>query len=122
MIMDWKALAEQCDAIVDNTFGTLITLVPWVVSDFAIGSADEIRLPIEDVVAIEVSRPAMPEGSHKVVEADRYLSIRKEQIEEIKLQSGDRVLFQDTGVVMEVTYISPDATDRPIVHLIRINT
>lgn len=129
----WKALAAQADSIVDAQWGSNVVLRPWTKGEYVQGGPDTTR-PIVSAVGVfhrapgkavapgYLGRGAMNAGiSGRAIEADAWIDIREEPLNECQLAAPDRIEVIDEGELYEVSFIAPSATDKPRVYLIKIS-
>lgn len=121
----WESYAKATDQFVDAFFGEKVRLLPYVKPNMAAAFPDSSR-KVTNAVGVEETMRTNPMQlggmTTRVIEADLLLSIRREWVDASVLAKGDRVQFiERNNTVYEVTLVEPEATDRPRVHLVRIN-
>jgi hypothetical protein len=134
MVAPWQALAAQVDTAVDDQWGEPVVLRPWTKEEYQDGGPDRSR-PVVHGRAVYYGGLARATGpgyvgrggggsnlslGERAVEADVYMTIRQEKIDACELIKLDRVEFPERGETYEVNIISPSATKRPRVSLLRI--
>jgi hypothetical protein len=128
--VDWQAQALRIDKIVDDTFGIVINLVPWVEAQtsgqrdpFKEAAADSGRPRKDGLKGVYVSPSAAIEGfkglnGTTLVEADLLISIRTDLLDGI--QEKDHCEVPSRSFVGEINFITPGDTGRSLLHLIRV--
>lgn len=119
---NWQGLAFHVDQSIDYYFGETVKLMPFRRrgDDFVDPRPDFTR-PVVNCVAVALTKKAEPMaagGVSKMVESDISISLREEHIFATKLTKGDRV--QMRGEMFDVELVSPEATGRYIVELLRV--
>ena len=126
----WLQQQLQMDAVVDTWWGEPVEIHPWTPGDAVSDGGPDPDRPVLIDVGIYVRPGARITGeggtqgaqlSTQIVEEDTWLSIVGDLLGDPPIYvKGDRVYFPERDVWFEISYFTPSATNRPNVHLIRI--
>lgn len=129
----WKALERKMDAIVDQQFAEPVEIHPWKKAStggYSNPGAPDPDRPVLNITGIYVNPGASITGEGgtqganlnvRMVTQDVWLSVIEDYIGDVKLiKPPDRVFFPERGEWFEVAYSDPSATNRPNIHLIRL--
>lgn len=128
--VDWRSLAEQAHAAVDEQFGEPIRIIPWKASDYSAGAPDPERPTVDIVGSFAVQTTKISEAAgqvgrggdflSRIVEADMWIAVRRLLVAIAKPRKGDRIQFLRRGWMCEITYLEPRKTDRVVIHMVRV--
>jgi hypothetical protein len=129
----WRGLQQWMDAIVDQQFAEPAEFHPWkgTVDDATgLSSGPDPERKVLYVNAIYVVPGARATGeagtraagmASQVVQSEEWISLTGEQIGDPAMwEAHDRVYLPERGTWHEITTVTPSATDRFNVNLIRL--
>lgn len=125
---------QMVDAAIDSVWAEPCRLLPWQELEEMVDGVPDNSRPVVSCVGVyimprplAISMGALPgqrigggAWNARDLESDVILSIRQQYVDRCQLQKGDRVIFSQREGVYEVSFISPSATDRPRVSLMRV--
>lgn len=128
----WKALETRMDKLVDRQFAEPVELHPWRKGSYSSGGeADDTRAVIKTqgiyvMPGAAISGEGGTQGAGlntRVVTQDVWLSIIEDYTGNLAdWKMHDRVYFPERGEWFEIAYTDPSATNRPNIHLLRLQS
>lgn len=130
--VNWTALEQQVDFIVDGRFSEPVILIPWIAGTKVYTVNEQGPDPTRKIVKtngiyvtagaglVGESGSAHAQGTTKQVEQKVWVSITTVNIGDVTdWVAGDRVYFPNRDRFYNVDYVEDSATLRPNIYLIR---
>lgn len=125
MPVDWKALIDTADTIVDDTWGEPFTLRPWSTGTYTDGGPDETRAINASVPGVLRSSKAEMSARQQFisnqVQSAVVITMRQQYVDVSDLKKQDRIEAVDRNETYEVAYVDPDPTFRCDIHCVLID-
>lgn len=125
----WKALELKMDKIVDRQFGEPVEFHPWKKGTYSSKGVPDPDRAVIKTTGMYVNPGAAITGeggtqganlNFRLVMQDCWISIIDDYVNSKAWVRGDRVYLPERGEWWEITYADPSPTNRPNIHLVRI--